>query len=86
MRIQQSILFGSTDFRVNNTVFAFSRIKKGNPGYLVAVNFGDTEVNADVSGLPNLPKEGTVHVRSFHAKKEGDTVTDGEPGDEEAVG
>jgi len=60
-----SVLFGSVDTLVNDTVFAFSRVKKGNPGYLVAVNLGDEDLEAvDVSSLPNLPSTGTISLRS----------------------
>ncbi len=40
-RLQKSILFGNISTHVDGDVFAYNRVKKGNPGYLVAVNLGD---------------------------------------------
>jgi alpha-glucosidase len=70
LRQNEAILFGSTEF-INGTangheLFGYVRVKKGNPGTLVVVNFGDTEVTADLTGLKFLPERGTVQVRSVH--------------------
>lgn len=70
---------------MNNTLFSFNRIRKGNPGYLVAVNFGDEAIRANVSSLSNLPASGNVHVRSFHSKIEDPETTEGTDSDEEAL-
>ena len=51
LRHQRAILFGGIDYLTNGTVFAYNRVKKGNPGYLVAANLGDAERVVDVSGL-----------------------------------
>lgn len=75
LRHNDAILFGSTDFVTNGTVFAYSRVKKGNPGYMVAVNFGDEVVETSLTGFPNLPKAGTVYVRSVF---DGEEKTDEE--------
>lgn len=51
MRHHKSVLFGDIDYHVNGTLFAYNRVKKGNPGYLVAVNLGEETIQADVSKL-----------------------------------
>jgi len=47
LRHQEAILFGdiniNSTFVVDDTVLGLTRIKKGNPGYLLAVNFGTEE-------------------------------------------
>merc|ERR1711983_411901 len=52
MRHQESILFGeinqNTTFVIDN-VFGMARVKKGNPGYLLLVNFGATDVEVDLT-------------------------------------
>jgi len=70
LRQNEAILFGYTEF-VNGTtngheLFGYTRVKKGNPGTLVLVNFSEEEVVADLSGLKYLPERGTVQVRSVH--------------------
>jgi len=86
LREQPSILFGSFNSTVNGTVFAFCRVKKGNPGYVVAVNLDEEAVSdIDLTGLPMVPDAGLVEVRSHHDRddkaKEVEMVDD-----EEAVG
>ena len=86
LREQPSILFGSFNSTVNGTVFAFCRVKKGNPGYVVAVNLDEEAVtDIDLTGLPMVPDAGLVEVRSHHDRddkaKEVEMVDD-----EEAVG
>lgn len=80
MRQQKSILYGETTFRTDGEVFAFTRVRKGNPGYLVAVNFGQEEATADLSGMRFMSESGTVHVRSFN-KDEPEAVAE-EDGEE----
>merc|ERR1719225_385224 len=63
LRYSDSILYGDTTFYTNDTVLGFTRVKKGNPGYLVAVNFGKEEVTKDVTKLPLMPGSGTVQIR-----------------------
>ena len=70
MRQNEAILFGTTEF-INGTtngheLFGYVRVKKGNPGTLVVVNFGAEEVTANMAGLKYLPERGTVQVRSVH--------------------
>lgn len=67
LRTQPSVLFGSTHMIVRDDVFFLSRIRKGNPGYLTIVNFGDSPVSTNVTmsdALPNLGNKGIVEVRT----------------------
>ena len=68
LRYSDSILYGDTTFYTNDTVLGFTRVKKGNPGYLVAVNFGKEEVTKDVTKLPLMPGSGTVQIRDSSNK------------------
>lgn len=63
LRYSDSILYGDTRFFKNESVLAYTRVKKGNPGYLVAINFGKEEATKDVSGMALMPKTGTVQIR-----------------------
>lgn len=63
LRYSDSILYGNTNYYTNDSVFAYTRVKKGNPGYLVAVNFGKTSTTQDFSNMPLMPKTGTVQLR-----------------------
>ena len=84
LRQQPSVLYGSFDTMVaNGTVFVYSRVKKGNPGYVVAVNLEEEEVTGiDVTGLPMVPDKGLVEIRSHHDRddkaKEVEMEDDGE--------
>ena len=88
MRQHQSILFGTTGFKViaDKNVFSYVRVRKGNPGYLVAANLSPDDVTVDLTGMDYLSTTGTVHIRSVHPDREGDKVKDGEEGDDEDVG
>ena len=58
MRHQDSILFGpldSTTTFVKGNVFGMTRVKKGNPGYLLTINFAEEDVNVDVSDVHLVP-------------------------------
>ena len=87
LRQQPSILYGSMDTMVTNgTVFAYSRVKKGNPGYVVVVNLQDEAVSGiDISGLAMVPGKGLVEVRSHHDRDDKAKEVELED-DEEAVG
>lgn len=73
MRHQESILFGeinqNTTFVIDN-VFGLTRVKKGNPGYLLLINFGDTEAEVDVSGAKYIPDGIRLMTRSVGAEAE----------------
>ncbi len=70
LRLNEAILFGSTEFFNGTTnghdVFGYVRVKKGNPGTLVLVNFGAEDVTADLTMMKYLPDRGTVQVRSVY--------------------
>jgi len=74
MRHQEAILFGETEFIEQGQVVGFTRIKKGSPGLVVLVNFGDTEaVDINVSGLKNVGGEeakGNTVLRSSQYQDE----------------
>jgi len=67
MRHQESILFGeinqNTTFVIDN-VFGLTRVKKGNPGYLLLINFGDTDAEVDVSEAKYVPEGIRLMTRS----------------------
>merc|ERR1712059_101929 len=58
LRHQDSILFGKltedNTFVRNGTVFGLTRVKKGSPGYIFLVNFGNTNLNLDLSDVPKI--------------------------------
>jgi alpha-glucosidase len=67
MRQQQSVLYGIMSSKAENNVFAYSRVKKGNPGYVVAVNLGNEMVTGvNVTEFDWVPGFGVVHLRSHH--------------------
>ena len=70
MRHQESILFGeinqNTTFVIDN-VFGLTRVKKGNPGYLLLINFGDSEAEVDVSEAKYVPEGIRLMTRSVGA-------------------
>lgn len=61
-----SIMYGTNELAVisNDTVFAFTRIKSGNPGYLVAFNTADREVTVCFNKLKHVPEELNVLIMS----------------------
>jgi len=71
MRHQESILFGemnqNTTFVIDN-VFGLTRVKKGNPGYLLLINFGDTDAEVDVSEAKYVPEGIRLMTRSVGAE------------------
>merc|ERR1719412_404106 len=74
MRHQDSILFGeltqNTTF-VRDNVFGLTRVKKGNPGYLLLINFGDAEVEVDVSEAKFVPEAIRLMTRSVEVGEAG---------------
>uniref|UniRef100_A0A023EYE6 alpha-glucosidase n=1 Tax=Triatoma infestans TaxID=30076 RepID=A0A023EYE6_TRIIF len=64
-RSSPSIIHGTTETAViNSTVFAFTRLKSGNPGYLVAFNLEPKEKVVNLSNMKHVPDELTVIARS----------------------
>jgi glycosidase len=72
LRETQTILFGDTGFIIEDQTFVMSRIRKGNPGYLLISNLGDNEASLDISGnkdeendepkIENMAKRGTLDL------------------------
>ena len=72
LRETQTILFGDTGFIIEQNTFVMSRIRKGNPGYLLISNLGDNEASLDISGtkdeennepkIKNMAKRGTLDL------------------------
>merc|ERR1719412_1803260 len=52
---------------VRDNVFGLTRVKKGNPGYLLLINFGDAEVEVDVSEAKFVPEAIRLMTRSVEA-------------------
>ena len=67
MRHQESILFGeltkNTSFVMDN-VFGMTRVKKGNPGYLLLINMGSDDATVDVSCVQLVPASIRLMTRS----------------------
>lgn len=69
LRESETLLFGSTDIRVDGDVLIIARVKKGNPGYILLSNFGEiektvnvkTKVN-EVPGIPNMAERGILTI------------------------
>lgn len=74
LRHQEAILFGAVDsnttFVMEDTVFGLTRVKKGNPGYVLAINFGDEEKTVDMSAVKHIPA--SIRVMSRSIQKMGD--------------
>jgi len=67
LRHQESILFGETNaFSLNSEkVFGLTRVKRGNPGYLLAINLKDEAVEVDFSKIKNMPDSVRVSIQSI---------------------
>jgi len=78
MRHQESILFGemnqNTTFVIDN-VFGLTRVKKGNPGYLLLINFGDTDAEVDVSEAKYVPEGIRLMTRSVGTEAAAEEIT-----------
>ncbi len=92
MREQKSVLYGECETHVDGDVFAYSRVKKGNPGYLVVVNTGDQEREVSLKAnteedeeakdpLQWLADNGKIEVRSSTAAKSDGEAEGGEEGE-----
>merc|ERR1711953_76744 len=67
LRPQDSVLFGEMEgstFVMDQNVFGLTRVKKGNPGYLLLANFGDEEMELDISGIQYIPSSIRLMVKS----------------------
>ncbi|XP_033216540.1 neutral and basic amino acid transport protein rBAT isoform X2 [Belonocnema kinseyi] len=65
-RTAPAFLFGDIKTHIiNNTqVFAYTRLKSGNPGFLVAYNSGNNSTIVDFTSVPHMAKEVTVVAHS----------------------
>lgn len=67
LRHQESILFGETNAfsAVDGKVFGLTRVKRGNPGYLLAMNLQEEDVEVDFSKVKNMPDSVRVAIQSI---------------------
>ncbi|XP_008555239.1 maltase 2 [Microplitis demolitor] len=57
-RYEDTFLYGNfTSHIINGTVFAYTRIKPGSPGYLVAYQSSDQNTEIDISEIESIPSE-----------------------------
>lgn len=68
LRSHEALLMGNFNTYVMNSTFVLTRVKKGNPGYLLAINFATQEESLDISGLPNIAENIRVVARSTGAE------------------
>uniref|UniRef100_T1JED2 alpha-glucosidase n=1 Tax=Strigamia maritima TaxID=126957 RepID=T1JED2_STRMM len=55
LRDETAILYGSVGFlEVVDDVFGFTRVKKGSPGFIILVNFGENATDVDLSTQPEV--------------------------------
>ncbi|KYN30312.1 PREDICTED: maltase 1 isoform X2 [Trachymyrmex cornetzi] len=60
-----TFLHGNMTLRiVNGTVFVYTRLKSGNPGYLVAYQTGEELATINLSGIPRISEEVSVVAHS----------------------
>ncbi|KYM93520.1 PREDICTED: maltase 1-like isoform X2 [Cyphomyrmex costatus] len=64
-RSSLTFLHGNTTLRiVNETVFVYTRLKSGNPGYLVVYQTGEELATINLSGIPRISEEISVVAHS----------------------
>lgn len=54
LRSHEALLMGDVHTHAMNSTFVLTRVKKGNPGYLLAINFAGEDQLLDISHLPNI--------------------------------
>lgn len=63
LREDEAILFGATNIFVQDNTFVLSRVKKGNPGYLLISNFGDSQSTLNLKDVvPNIADRGILSI------------------------
>ncbi|KAK7794260.1 hypothetical protein R5R35_014665 [Gryllus longicercus] len=69
-RTSRSIMYGKFESTVyNDTVYAYTRLKSGNPGYLVVFNPSDYETTANLKeSLKSMSDDLTLVVKSPHVE------------------
>jgi len=65
LRHQESILFGEMNAFNDTDVFGLTRVKRGNPGYLLAINTGNDPVTKDFSKVRSMPDNVRVFLQSI---------------------
>ncbi|XP_076657440.1 CD98 heavy chain [Halictus rubicundus] len=74
-RESATFLNGDTTLRiVNKTVLVYTRLKSGNPGYLVAYQSAEEPTVVDVSMLPQVSSEVSVVAHSPNYVQDSDTI------------
>ena len=61
-------------FVKDQNVFGLTRVKKGNPGYLLLANFGDEEMELDISGVQYVPENIRLMIKSVSGEESDDGV------------
>ncbi|KAG7200174.1 hypothetical protein KM043_000609 [Ampulex compressa] len=75
VRSSVTFLYGDTSTKiVNGTVFVYTRLKSGNPGYLVAYQTGDEPASVDLSKIPRISDEINVFAYSPNYVQEGGVI------------
>merc|ERR1711953_324995 len=63
LREDEAILFGDTNMFVQDNTFVLSRVKEGNPGYLLISNFDiQSATTLNLKALPNIADRGIVTI------------------------
>ncbi|XP_034177288.1 CD98 heavy chain [Osmia lignaria lignaria] len=74
-RQSSTFLHGETMLRiVNGSVFVYTRLKSGNPGYLVAYQTAEEPTVMDLSNIPQISEEISVVAHSPNYVQDGDTI------------
>ncbi|XP_076763343.1 CD98 heavy chain [Xylocopa sonorina] len=76
-KARQSLTFlhGETMLKtVNGSVFVYTRLKSGNPGYLVAFQFGEEPIIVDFSTIPQISEEVSIVAHSPNYIQDDNTI------------
>lgn len=74
-RQSSTFLYGETMVKtVNGSVFVYTRLKSGNPGYLVAYQSGEEPTVVDFSTIPQISEEVSVVAYSPNYVQDGDVI------------
>ena len=84
LRHQQAVLYGDIEYHTQDSLFAYRRMRKGNPGYVVAANLGNQAIVANVSHIFSyIPEGGKVTVRSVELDTSANADPEADQEDEE---
>ncbi|KAG8036861.1 hypothetical protein G9C98_004183 [Cotesia typhae] len=73
LRYEDQFLYGNFSSHViNETVFAYVRVRSGLPGYLVAYQSSDQDIVIDISGLDTIPTD--LNVIAYSANYAGNSI------------